>query len=79
MLLPGEERPLSLALKGAVLSARSGCVLAEAAALRHAILSTPPIVHLQGADAASVEAYATLDNVRKAMGFGNVHGRRRGE
>lgn len=31
---------------------------------------------LQGADNASREAYATLDNVKMAMGFGTLHGRR---
>lgn len=42
-------------------------------------LSFPPSLPLQGADNANREAYATLDNVRKAMGFGTVHGRRWGE
>lgn len=33
---------------------------------------------MQGADQASEQAYATLDNVRQAMGFGTVvTGRRR--
>ena len=44
--------------------------------------SQPPRFHhttAQGADVASAEAYATLDNVRRAMGFGAVHGRRFGE
>ena len=32
---------------------------------------------VQGADAAATEAYATLDNVRQAMGFGTVKAGRR--
>lgn len=38
-------------------------------------LTIAPLTVLKGADAAAVEAYATLDNVRQAMGF--AAGRRR--